>query len=244
VEYFTAHRAHLDEDSVRRLEGNPLRILDSKNPELKDVIANAPILTEYLDEESRQHFSGLCRHLEAVGIRYVLDPRLVRGLDYYTHTVFEWLTTELGSQGAVCSGGRYDGLVTQLGGDATPAVGWALGEERLVALLNKQHGEAAPAAPDVYFVISGARAEAEGLALAERIRDAVPSVRIESHCGGGSFKSQLRGADKSGAHLALILGDAETERRVVGLKSLRVEAPQVELAWDRVADEIAARLAR
>jgi histidyl-tRNA synthetase len=144
----------------------------------------------------------------------------------------------------VCSGGRYDGLVEQLGGDGTPAVGWALGQERLVALLRKQHGEAEPLAPDVYFVISGERAEAEGLALAERIRDAVPTVRIESHCGGGSFKSQLRGADKSGAHLALILGEAETERRVVGLKSLRVEAPQVELAWERVADEIAARLVR
>jgi histidyl-tRNA synthetase len=244
VEYFTAHKSRLDADSVRRLEGNPLRILDSKNPELQEVIAGAPVLTEYLDQESRQHFSGLCRHLDAVGIRYVLDPRLVRGLDYYTHTVFEWLTTELGSQGAVCSGGRYDGLVTQLGGESTPAVGWALGEERLVALARKQRGEAPPFAPDLYFVISGERAEAEGLALAERIRDAVPAVRIESHCGGGSFKSQLKRADKSGAQLALILGDAETERRVVGLKSLRVEAPQVELAWDRVADEIAARLGR
>jgi histidyl-tRNA synthetase len=244
VEYFTAHKARLDADSLRRLEGNPLRILDSKNPELQEVIAGAPMLTEHLDEESRQHFAGLCRHLDAVGIRYVLDPRLVRGLDYYTHTVFEWLTTELGSQGAVCSGGRYDGLVAQLGGENTPAVGWALGEERLVSLLRAQRGETPGLAPDVYFVIAGERAEAEGLALAERIRDAVPSVRIESHCGGGSFKSQLKRADKSGAHLALILGDAETERRVVGLKSLRVEAPQVELAWDRIADEIAARLGR
>ena len=132
VEYFTAHKSRLDADSLRRLEGNPLRILDSKNPELQDVIAGAPVLTEYLDEESRQHFAGLCRHLDAVGIRYVLNPRLVRGLDYYTHTVFEWLTTELGSQGAVCSGGRYDGLVAQLGGESTPAIGWALGEERIV----------------------------------------------------------------------------------------------------------------
>ncbi|HKS56360.1 MAG TPA: histidine--tRNA ligase [Steroidobacteraceae bacterium] len=244
VEYFTAHKSKLDADSLRRLEGNPLRILDSKNTELKDVIANAPVLTEYLDAESRQHFDGLCRHLDAVGIRYVLDPRLVRGLDYYTHTVFEWLTTELGAQGAVCSGGRYDGLVAQLGGEAVPAVGWAAGEERLVALLRAQRGETPPYAPDVYLVVAGERAEAEGLALAERIRDAVPSVRIESNCGGGSFKSQLKRADKSGAHLALILGEAETERRVVGLKSLRVDSPQVELAWDRIADEIAARLSR
>jgi histidyl-tRNA synthetase len=244
VEYFTAHKSKLDADSLRRLEGNPLRILDSKNPQLQDVIAGAPVLTEYLDEESRQHFSGLCRHLDAVGIDYVLNPRLVRGLDYYTHTVFEWLTTELGSQGAVCSGGRYDGMVAQLGGESTPAIGWALGQERIVSLLRAQNGETPGYAPDVYFVIAGPRAEAEGLALAERIRDAVPSVRIESNCGSGSFKSQLKRADKSGAQLALILGDGETERRVVGLKSLRVEAPQVEIAWDRVAAEIAARLGR
>jgi histidyl-tRNA synthetase len=244
VEYFTAHKSRLDVDSLRRLEGNPLRILDSKNPELQEVIAGAPVLTEYLDEESRQHFSGLCRHLDAVGIRYVLNPRLVRGLDYYTHTVFEWLTTELGSQGAVCSGGRYDGMVAQLGGESTPAIGWALGQERIVSLLRAQNGETPGYAPDVYLVIAGARAEAEGLALAERIRDAVPSVRIESNCGSGSFKSQLKRADKSGAHLALILGEGETERRVVGLKSLRAETPQVEIAWDRVADEIAARLKR
>ncbi|HKU13089.1 MAG TPA: ATP phosphoribosyltransferase regulatory subunit, partial [Steroidobacteraceae bacterium] len=244
TEYFRAHESRLDADSRRRLEGNPLRILDSKNPELQDVIASAPILTEYLDEESRQHFQGLCRHLDAVGIEYVLDPRLVRGLDYYTHTVFEWLTTELGSQGAVCSGGRYDGLVAQLGGENTPAVGWALGQERLVSLLRAQQGETPGFAPDVYVVIAGERAEAAGLALAERIRDALPAVRIEAHCGGGSFKSQLKRADKSGAHLALILGDAETERRVVGLKSLRLEAPQVELPWEQVAAEIAARLAK
>ncbi len=155
VEYFTAHKARLDADSLRRLEGNPLRILDSKNPELQDLIDGAPMLTEYLDEESRQHFTGLCRHLDAVGIRYVLDPRLVRGLDYYTHTVFEWLTTELGSQGAVCSGGRYDGMVSQLGGESTPAIGWALGQERLVALLRVQNGETPGFAPDVYFVIAG-----------------------------------------------------------------------------------------
>lgn len=244
VEYFTAHKSKLDPDSLRRLEGNPLRILDSKNPELQDIIAAAPVLTEHLDAESRQHFNGLCRHLEAVGVKYVINPRLVRGLDYYSHTVFEWVTTELGSQGAVCSGGRYDGLVEQLGGEPTPAIGWALGEERLVELLRVQNGEVPAVPPDVYFVIAGERAEAEGLGIAERLRDALPSVRIEMNCGGGSFKSQLKRADKSGAAWALILGDGETEKRVAGLKSLRVEAPQVEVAWERLADELATRLAR
>jgi histidyl-tRNA synthetase len=242
TEYFTAHKSRLDADSLKRLEGNPLRILDSKNPEMQDLIAAAPVLPEYLDTESRQHFEGLKRHLDAVGVRYVINPRLVRGLDYYSHTVFEWLTTELGSQGAVCSGGRYDGLVAQLGGESTPGIGWAMGEERIVELLRVQHGEVPAQAPDVYFVIAGERAEAEGLALAERLRSALPSLRMETNCGGGSFKSQLKRADKSGAKFALILGDAETDRRVVGLKSLRVDAPQRELGWDSIAAELATQL--
>jgi histidyl-tRNA synthetase len=242
VEYFSAHNPKLDPDSLRRLDGNPLRILDSKNPDLQDIIASAPVLTEYLDEESRQHFAGLCRHLDAVGIKYVLNPRLVRGLDYYSHTVFEWVTTELGSQGAVCSGGRYDGLVTQLGGEPTPAVGWAMGEERIVELLKVQGIAGQGAAPDVYFVIAGARAEAEGLALAERLRDQVIGLKIEANCGAGSFKSQLKRADKSGARFALVLGDGETERRVVGLKSLRVEEAQTEISWDAIAGVLNERL--
>jgi histidyl-tRNA synthetase len=242
VEYFTAHKASLDPDSLKRLEGNPLRILDSKNPALQDIIANAPVLTEYLDAPSRQHFDGLCRHLDAVGIRYVVNPRLVRGLDYYTHTVFEWVTSELGSQGAVCSGGRYDGLVAQLGGKPTPAMGWALGEERLVELLKVQHGEVAAVGPDVYFVIAGERAEAAGLQLAERIRDAVPGIRIETNCGGGSFKSQMKRADASGAQFALVMGDLEADKQVVGLKSLRVEAEQVEVSWDALGDALKSRV--
>lgn len=242
VEYFSAHKARLDEDSLRRLEGNPLRILDSKNPDLQELIAGAPILTEYLDEPSRQHFDGLRRHLDAVGIHYVVNPRLVRGLDYYTHTVFEWVTNELGSQGAVCSGGRYDGLVAQLGGKSTPAVGWALGQERLVELLKVQQGELPVEAPDVYFVIAGSSAESVGLTLAERLRDELPGVGIETHCGGGSFKSQMKRADNSGARFALVLGDSEAERRVVGLKSLRVEAPQIELDWSNAAAELRSRL--
>jgi histidyl-tRNA synthetase len=242
VEYFTAHKSKLDADSLRRLEGNPLRILDSKNPELAEVIAAAPVLTEYLDAESRQHFTGLCRHLDAVGIKYVLNPRLVRGLDYYSHTVFEWLTTELGSQGAVCSGGRYDGLVSQLGGKPTPAIGWAMGQERIVELLKKQGVSGEGTGPDVYLVIAGEKAECEGLAFAERLRDGVPGVQIETNCGAGSFKSQLKRADKSGARFVLVLGDTETERRVVGLKSLRVEEAQVEVSWDAVAGVLQERL--
>ncbi len=244
VSYFSAHKSKLDPDSLRRLEGNPLRILDSKNPDLKDIIAGAPLLTEYLDQESKQHFDGLCRHLDAVGIKYVLNPLLVRGLDYYSHTVFEWVTSELGSQGAVCSGGRYDGLVTQLGGEPTPAIGWALGQERIVELLRVQGVNAAANAPDIYFVIAGPRAESEGLALAEHLRDSVPGIRIETHCGGGSFKSQMKRADKGGATYALILGDSETERRVVGLKSLRVEQPQIEVSWDGLAAELRKRVTR
>jgi len=242
VEYFTAHKDKLDADSLRRLEGNPLRILDSKNPELQDIIAGAPMLTDHLDEESRSHFSGLCRHLDAVGVKYVLNPRLVRGLDYYSHTVFEWVTTELGAQGAVCSGGRYDGLVTQLGGQPTPAIGWALGQERLVDLLRIQNGAPPASSPDAYFVILGERAEAAGLGIAERLRDALPSLRLDVNCGGGSMKSQLKRADKSGAAWALILGDTETDERIVGLKSLRVEAPQAKVTWDALAAELGARL--
>lgn len=244
VEYFTAYKSKLDPDSLKRLDGNPLRILDSKNPELQDIIKNAPMLTEHLDEESRAHFSGLCRHLDALGVKYVLNPLLVRGLDYYSHTVFEWVTTELGSQGAVCSGGRYDGLVEQLGGKPTPAIGWALGQERVVDLIKVQNGEVPAPAPDVYFVIAGQKAEAEGLRLAETLRDQIPGSRIEMNCGGGSFNSQLKRADKSGAAWALILGDSETEKRVAGLKSLRVEAPQVEVAWERLVDELGTRLKR
>jgi histidyl-tRNA synthetase len=243
VAYFSAHRNRLDEDSVRRLEGNPMRILDSKNPDMQDIVAGAPLLTEHLDSESAAHFSGLRRHLDAVGIEYVVNPRLVRGLDYYSRTVFEWITTELGSQDAVCSGGRYDGLVTHLGGDATPAIGWALGEERIVALMQAQGIAASGGTPDVYLVVVGERAEAQGLSLAERLRDVVPGIRIETNAGGGSFKSQLKRADKSGARWALVVGDGEAERGVAGLKSLRTEAPQVEVALDRLGQELMTRLA-
>jgi histidyl-tRNA synthetase len=242
-DYFSAHKSRLDVDSLRRLEGNPLRILDSKNPDLQEIIAKAPVLADSLDPESRQHLDQLCRHLDAVGVRYVLNPRLVRGLDYYSRTVFEWLTTDLGSQGAVCSGGRYDGLVAQLGGEPTPAIGWALGQERVIELMRQRGERGADVAPHVYLVIAGERAENAGIALAEQLRSAVPNLKIEAHCGGGSFKSQLKRADKSGARFAVILGDAETDRRVAGLKSLRVEEPQAEISWEALGDELAKRLA-
>ncbi len=221
VAYLEQHRAVLDEDSLRRLESNPLRILDSKNPALKTVIEQAPQLSEYLDEESRVHFARLCALLDAAGLEYVLNPRLVRGLDYYGKTVFEWVTTRLGAQGTVCAGGRYDVLVEYLGGRATPAVGFAMGIERLIALLEELGVEYPSQAPHLYLVTVGERAEAHGLLLADRLRDELLGVRVLLNGGGGSFKNQFKRADKSGAQLALIIGDSEIEQGVVGIKPLR-----------------------
>jgi histidyl-tRNA synthetase len=221
VAYLERHRAALDEDSLRRLASNPLRILDSKNPAMQAVIEGAPRLADYLDEESRQHFARLCALLDTAGLAYEINPRLVRGLDYYGRTVFEWVTTRLGAQGTVCAGGRYDGLVEYLGGRPTPAVGFAMGIERLIALL-EESGVAFPStAPHVYMVTVGERAEAHGLVLADRLRDAVPELRVLLNGGGGSFKNQFKRADKSGAQLALILGDSELDAGQVGIKPLR-----------------------
>jgi histidyl-tRNA synthetase len=226
--YLRAHRGDLDEDSLRRLEGNPLRILDSKNPAMQALIAGAPSLPEHLDTESRAHFSELQAMLQALGIGFELNPRLVRGLDYYSRTVFEWTTDALGAQDAVCSGGRYDGLVTQLGGEATPAIGFAMGMERVVALL--EQGAAAPpaVAADVFLVAQGEVAARAMLPLAEALRGALPGRRIEVNLGGGNFKAQFRRADRSGAPLALVLGEDELTRGVAQLKPLRegAGAPQ------------------
>jgi histidyl-tRNA synthetase len=241
-EYFKQHLAQLDEDSVRRLEGNPMRILDTKNPAMKELVANAPLITDYLDEESAAHFATLQGHLDAVGIQYIVNPRLVRGLDYYSRTVFEWTTTELGSQDAVCSGGRYDGLIEQLGGEPTPAMGWALGEERIIGLMQTQGIEVPGLTPAIYVVLAGAQAEAAGLALTERLRDALSGVVIETNCGGGSFKSQLKRADKSGARYAVVVGDSEAEQQMAGLKNLRSEEPQAQVKWADLADELQRRL--
>jgi len=228
VEYFRAHEARLDEDSRRRLTGNPLRILDSKNPDMQELIRGAPVLTDYLDAESRAHYTALCAMLDGIGVGYTLNPRLVRGLDYYTRTVFEWITASAGAQNAVCSGGRYDGLIAQLGGEATPAIGFAMGVERLVALLVAAGGVPAAKTPDVYVVVSGAQAAARALQLVERLRSERPRLRFELNMGGGNFKAQFRRADKSGAALALIVGEDEIARGVVAMKPLREESGQSE----------------
>lgn len=231
VAYFEPHRDRLDEDSRRRLSTNPLRILDSKVGETRALVERAPSLVEHLDEESRRHFERLQQLLSDAGLAYSVNPRLVRGLDYYTRTVFEWTTSRLGAQDAVCSGGRYDGLVAQLGGKPTPATGFAMGMERLVTLMQEEGVEAAAAAPHAYLVRVGDRAERAGLNLAEQLRGALPGLRLTVDCGGGSFGSQLKRADKSGAQVALILGEDETSAKRVALKPLR-GGEQEEVSWD------------
>jgi histidyl-tRNA synthetase len=244
VEYFRTHETRLDADSKRRLEGNPLRILDSKNPEMQELVAAAPVLTDYLDPESREHFDTLCNSLQDIGVPYVVSPRLVRGLDYYTRTVFEWITDALGAQDAVCSGGRYDGLIAQLGGDPTPGVGFAMGVERAVELLVLAQRAPASRPADVYVVVSGVRATMAAPALVERLRDQLPNVRFELNLGGGNFKTQFRRADRSGAALALIVGDDELARDAVGVKPLRQEAGQTECPIAELAAGVTAALAR
>jgi histidyl-tRNA synthetase len=242
TDYLAARRDALDRDSLRRLEANPLRILDSKNPAMRDVVEGAPRLLDHLDDESRRHFDRFLELLEACGIEAEVDPRLVRGLDYYTRTVFEWRTSALGAQDAVCSGGRYDGLVEQLGGEPTPAVGWALGIERLIALMRSAGIAADPTQPAVYLVMAGERAEAQGLALAERLRDALPGRGVVANMEGGSFKAQLKRADRSGAAVALIVGDDEAERGVATVKWLRT-GDQEQWTWDELPRRLAAALA-
>ncbi len=235
VEYFTGVKNQLDEDSIRRLGQNPLRILDSKNPDLQDIVQAAPVMLDYLDDESAEHFAGLRRLLDVAGVEYEINPRLVRGLDYYSRTVFEWVTDALGSQGAVCSGGRYDGLVEKLGGRPTPAVGWAMGIERFVALFEACGGKAPPAAPDVYIAALGDGTVARGFALAEELRDRVSGIRVDMNLGGGSFKAQMKRADKSGATYALILGEQELSEGRIGCKPLRSDEEQESIALDDLA---------
>jgi histidyl-tRNA synthetase len=242
VDYLRGHYETLDEDSRRRLETNPLRVLDSKNPALQALIAAAPNLHEHLDEESRRHFEQLCAYLQAANIPYRVNPRLVRGLDYYTRTVFEWVTTHLGAQGTVCAGGRYDGLVEQLGGQPTPAAGFALGLERLAELAALQQVAGADRSPQVYVApLGGGQIVERGLALAEQLRDA--GLRVELHCGGGSLKSQLKRADRSGARYALLLGEAELAAAQVSVKNLRVDEPQQQVGLAEVPALLRARLA-
>jgi histidyl-tRNA synthetase len=229
--YFEAHQDALDEDSRNRLHRNPMRILDSKNPAMKDLVAGAPVITDHLDDESAEHFMGLRRLLDEAGIKYRVNPRLVRGLDYYSRTVFEWVTDRLGAQGTVCAGGRYDGLVEQLGGKPTPAIGWALGLERLIELYRVCGGPNAQAGPDIYVVAVGDATLEPAFALTERLRNSHPRLRIELNCGGGSFKSQLKRADNSGARVALIIGETEVADEVAGIKLLREKAEQVNVGW-------------
>jgi histidyl-tRNA synthetase len=241
-QYFRAHESELDEDSRRRLGGNSLRILDSKQPAMRVLIEGAPLLTDHLDPDSQAHFAALRAGLDALGVAYEVNPRLVRGLDYYSRTVFEWVTDALGAQDAVCSGGRYDGLITQLGGEATPAIGFAMGIERVVELLNQAGGAAPAAAPDIYIVASGERAEREALRLAEQLRDALPGRGVLLNLGGGNFKTQFRRADRSGARLALILGDAELDRGVAAVKPLRRDDGQIDCPLHELPARIAALL--
>ncbi|MDH3337977.1 MAG: histidine--tRNA ligase [Gammaproteobacteria bacterium] len=244
VEYFSGVKSRLDEDSIRRLGQNPLRILDSKNPDMQDIVATAPVMLDFLDQDSAEHFQALKGLLEVAGVAYTINPRLVRGLDYYNRTVFEWVTDALGSQGAVCSGGRYDGLVEKLGGRPTPAVGWAMGIERLVALFAACGAEGAAAGTDVYFVAVGDSALVQAFALAEDLRDRVTGIRVEANLGGGSFKSQLKRADKSNAAYALILGEQEIADQCVGLKPLRSTEDQSSIAVDALAETLAGRLGK
>ena len=225
VRYLQQHRDQLDEDSLRRLETNPLRILDSKNPDMQAMIEAAPKLLEHLDEESRRHFESLCATLDMMGIAYRVNHRLVRGLDYYSKTVFEWITDRLGAQGTVCAGGRFDGLVEQLGARSTPAMGFALGLERLVALLEDKPLPDL-SSPHAYLLLAGEQAEQQGRLLAEQIRDELPQLRLLVNCGGGSFKSQMKRADKSCARLALILGENEISNQQISVKDLRQEEEQ------------------
>jgi histidyl-tRNA synthetase len=221
VSYFQQNLDKLDDDSLRRLGTNPLRILDTKNPAMQDVVANAPELMAFLGEDSLKHFNTLTATLNDLEISYEVNSRLVRGLDYYSKTVFEWVTDELGSQGTVCAGGRYDSLIEQLGGKPNFAVGFAMGMERLLALLETADNVPVARSVDVYMIRVGEIAEREGLRFAETIRNVAPGLKLQVNCGGGSFKSQFKKADKSGAEYALILGDDEVSRGEVSIKSLR-----------------------
>jgi histidyl-tRNA synthetase len=227
TDYLRGRFDRLDEDSRRRLETNPLRILDSKNPDMAPIIAEAPRLMDYLGDESKLHFQTLKETLIAAGVEYSVNPCLVRGLDYYSKTVFEWVTDQLGAQGTVCAGGRYDGLVEQLGGRTASAIGFALGMERLIALTEASSRLDLKGAPDVYMIRVGAQAERASIALAERLRDALPELKLLLHCGSGSFKSQFKRADRSGAEYALILGEDEMATGSASIKPLRTETPQI-----------------
>ena len=237
VDFLQNHTALLSEEEKERLVKNPLRILDTKNPELQKVLDDAPKLLDYLDDESREHFAQLCALLDAVGISYEINPKLVRGLDYYNKTVFEWVTTALGAQGTVCGGGRYDGLVEQLGGHATPGVGFAMGLERLVLLVQEVNKNITlPSAVDIYLVFAGEGTTVSAFQLAEKLRSELPHLRVMTHCSGGNFKKQFKRADKNGAKFALVIGESEVQNAQVVVKDLLSGAEQQTMA---MADVVA-----
>ncbi len=238
VDYFRNHFDKLDDDSGRRLETNPLRILDSKNPDMQTIINQAPKLADSLDNNARDHFAELKAILDYGGLSYRVNPRLVRGLDYYSHTVFEWVTETLGAQGTVCAGGRYDGLIEQLGGKPGYAAGFAMGCERLISMIIDQGQAQSEATCDVFLVMRGDNTQPVAQKLAESLRDKMPQLRLQVQAGGGSFKSQMRKADKSGARLALILGESEIETDTISIKHLREERDQQAIAQAQLADHV------
>mgnify|MGYP001763917142 CR=1 FL=1 len=231
VSYLSAYQDQLDEDCKRRLTTNPLRILDSKNPDMKAIVEGAPKLSDYLSDEARAHYDAFKGYLDKAGQAYVENPNLVRGLDYYAHTVYEWVTEALGAQGTVCAGGRYDDLVSQLGGQATPGVGFAMGIERVAELIANQKAFKA-CSVDAYLILMGDKALATGVVLAEKIREGCPALNLLTHCGQGSAKSQFKKADKSGARWALVIGDDEVDNNQVTLKYLQEEKPQETISLD------------
>ncbi len=241
VDYFTSNKDKLDDDELVRLKQNPLRILDSKNPDIKTLISESPTLDDHLDSDSADHFHAIKEILDGAEIKYKVNPRLVRGLDYYEKTVFEWITTQLGSQGTVCAGGRYDSLVEHHGASTTPAIGFAMGLERLQELIDfskipdKQ-------SPHVYLILSGEKATGRGVLLAEQLRDQLSNLRLLTHCGNGSIKSQFKKADKSGAQIALILAEDEMKKDQVSIKFLRSESLQASIKWSDIANFLRARL--
>jgi len=235
VDYFTDNKNELDNDSLIRLETNPLRILDSKNSDIKSLINNAPSISEYLDSESKDHFAQLTEILEHGNVKFTINSKLVRGLDYYGKTVYEWTTTELGTQDTVCAGGRYDNLIENHGSAPTPAVGFAIGIERLLELINFEN-ILDKSIPDIYLLVSGKNTEKHGLLLAEEVRNQLPDVKILTNCGNESLKSQFKKADKSGAEIALVLAEDELEKKELTVKYLRKEKAQITIKWNEISN--------
>lgn len=238
VAFLEQHKESLDEDCQRRMYTNPLRVLDTKNEKVLEILQNAPKLTDYFGEETKNHFDRLRAILDANGVKYEINPRLVRGLDYYNHTVFEWVTDLLGAQGTICGGGRYDGLVEQLGEQPTPAVGFAIGLERFILLLQSINAVEVENPVDVYFCAVGDEAVRQSMVIAEQLRDQISGIRILTNCSGGNFKKQFKRADKSGALFALVLADDELAKNEIGIKNLRVESEQLNVKISAVAEEL------